>query len=265
MWNLRRAPSRRWIPRTSLRVPVVKLAAGYLWLIVKRHNWRRWRRRIGRGHELLIAACTFRSVRSRTRRSASPLAVFTEVFVPATRRSRLPRGQRGKRQTSLAIRKCHACRPDCGGNIGPASRGLPRRCGRHSVILAVKMPRLRGPALLAPTRDGTNRGDAGWRGEGRGGRMRERKREHDRVPPFVTSVATQVSLRPPSFAVALPGRQCSPPFFPRGLQIACQLNHNRDSGSRDNLASGYRGVSSPRPEPKASAPLCRYRVHVNPD
>ncbi|KYN12783.1 hypothetical protein ALC57_15062, partial [Trachymyrmex cornetzi] len=70
---------------------------------------------------------------------------------------------------------------------------------------------------------------------------------------------------PPSFVVAPPGRRRSPSFFPQGLQIACQLNHNRDSGSRDNLASGYHGVSSPRPKPKASTFTYRYRVHVNPD
>jgi len=68
----------------------------------------------------------------------------------------------------------------------------------------------------------------------------------------------------PSFVATLPGRRCSPSFFPKGLQIACQLNHNRDSGSRDNLASGYRGVSSQRPKPKVSTFTYRYEVNVGP-
>ncbi|RLU18159.1 hypothetical protein DMN91_010402 [Ooceraea biroi] len=54
-------------------------------------------------------------------------------------------------------------------------------------------------------------------------------------------------------------------FFPKGLQIACQLNHNRDSGSQDNLTSGYHGVSSQRLKPKVSAFTYRYRVNVDPD
>lgn len=99
------------------------------------------------------------------------------------------------------------------------------------------------------TRDGKNGNNAErreWEGEWE-------KRAWS-CPFFVTSAPTRVfSLRSPSLIVAPLGERRSPSFFPQGLQIACQLNHNRDSGSRDNLASGYHGVSSPRPKSKVSA------------
>ncbi|TGZ53559.1 Uncharacterized protein DBV15_11405 [Temnothorax longispinosus] len=110
------------------------------------------------------------------------------------------------------------------------------------LVVAVKMPRL---ALLVPTRREMDRirGETG----------KEREREKARKSTIVSSLCN-VCRNPslPSSSILRRG----PAWKATGLQIACQLNHNRDSGSRDNLASGYHGVSSPRPKPKVSG------VHV---
>jgi len=105
-----------------------------------------------------------------------------------------------------------------------------------TLVVAVKMPRLSLSLVSRAVKLDAKRA-----------REREREKGHDRVLSLYRVAPTRVSLRSPSsFVVTLHGRgDVGSSLLSRGLQIACQLNHNRDSGSRDNLASGYHGVSLP--------------------
>lgn len=141
--------------------------------------------------------------------------------------------QRGKRQMSLEFTNaahlggCWVTEEISGRHLS-SPRSSPRaRPVLVTLVAAVKLSWLRCPARLVPTRREMERAGVMRERDGEG----EKGGERGSCPFFVTSAPTPVSL---SFAVAPPGRRRGLSFLPEGLQIACQLNHNRDSG--DNLA-----------------------------